>query len=554
MRRPSRSRAPHNAPRPDTRRGALRIRPTTSLRLAARLARLLVSPMAPSLTFSSLPLRGVRVARVVAAAGARAPRAVPSLPLTARGLCAVSAAADGAAAATVTSSNLPAASDAAAGMRVTNFYHLVPIPNARATRKAHERVLTTLDVRGRIYISPQGINAQFSAPQADTDAYVAWVAAQPGFEGITPNTEVAPGGEHLYPKLRLKYKPCLISLAGGHGELPVTDPAARATPLTPGQWAAMLPKTGTADADPSTSPIVLDVRNAYEWDAGHFEGAGRPVEVEFNETPTDATAAAGGPALPPHLAAADPATTPVMMYCTGGIRCDIYSAYLKKKGFEKLYTLEGGVHRYFKEQGGAGWNGSLFVFDARMAVAPDGGAAAGGDEGSPPLAAAAPCARCGAPATLPHLNCANIDCNDLFLSCDACKSATRGCCCESCMSAPRLLRPAKTSGHYGTWATEAAAVGSDGDALAAAAARLSIGRGDGRLARRRARAARLRARGDAQREERQARKETAKAALKSREEDGEGDGEDRGQKLARLRELRERVQRDQGGAAAATSV
>ena len=541
-------------PRPRHSQGHARICPSnTSLRLAARVARLLAAPMTPSLIFSTLPLRGVRVARVVAAAGARAPRAVP-LPLSTRGLCTVAAAADGAAAAAKTTHNVAPASGAAS-MRVTNFYHLAPIPNARAARKAHERVLTTLDVRGRIYISPQGINAQFSAPEADTEAYVAWVAAQPGFEGITPNTEVAPGGEHLYPKLRLKYKPCLISLAGGHGELPVTDPAARATPLTPGQWAAMLPKSsgGANDATPTT-PIVLDVRNAYEWDAGHFQGAGRPLEEEFNETPTDATAAAGGPALPPHLAAADPSTTPVMMYCTGGIRCDIYSAYLKKKGFQKLYTLEGGVHRYFKEQAGDGWNGSLFVFDARMAVSPDGGAAAGGDEAAPPLAAAAPCSRCGAPATLPHVNCANIDCNDLFLACDACKSATRGCCCDACMSAPRLLRPAKTTGHYGTWATEAAAVGADGEALAAAAARLSIGRGDGRLARRRARAARLRARGDAQREERQARKAAAKAALAGREDGNGGDGDDRGDRLARLRELRERLAREKDGAAAAAAV
>ena len=73
--------------------------------------------------------------------------------------------------------------------------------------------------------------------------------------------------------------------------------------------------------------MVLDVRNSYEWDAGHFSGAARPAEVEFNETPTEATPAE----VPAHLQAVDP-DTPVMMYCTGGIRCDVYSTYLRQKG------------------------------------------------------------------------------------------------------------------------------------------------------------------------------------------------------------------------------
>ena len=80
-----------------------------------------------------------------------------------------------------------------------------------------------------------------------------------------------PAPDHMFPKLRLKYRPNLISLAGGMAALPVTDPAARATPVAPTEWAAML----AAEAP----PVVLDVRNSYEWDAGHFEGAERPLEV-----------------------------------------------------------------------------------------------------------------------------------------------------------------------------------------------------------------------------------------------------------------------------------
>ena len=77
-----------------------------------------------------------------------------------------------------------------------------------------------------------------------------------------------------FPKLRLKYRPNLVSLAGGMSTLPVTQPEARATPLQPDDWARML-----REAASPQGPVVLDVRNGYEWDAGHFEGAQRPLEV-----------------------------------------------------------------------------------------------------------------------------------------------------------------------------------------------------------------------------------------------------------------------------------
>lgn len=117
---------------------------------------------------------------------------------------------------------------------------------------------------------------------------------------------VWPADGPMYPKLRLKLKPNLISLAGGMAGLPVTDPSARATPLKPSQWREMLAQaqqaaaaaattaTTTASSSSSSSSkpppvVVLDVRNDYEWDAGHFVGAARPAEEEFHETPVGVT-------------------------------------------------------------------------------------------------------------------------------------------------------------------------------------------------------------------------------------------------------------------------
>jgi hypothetical protein len=167
-------------------------------------------------------------------------------------------------------------------------------------------------------------------------------------------------------------------------------------------------------------------------------------------------------------------TTPIMMYCTGGIRCDVYSTVLKEQGYAEVYTLEGGVQAYFDEYGGGGergrtasesatesdasdastdaedespahlWDDHLFVFDSRLAMTPEGVPAA--EAGA--RAATLTCHCCAAPrAPPPHRNCPNVDCNRLFLVCDACVRRLGGFCCAECGKAahvrPRLLQPGR---------------------------------------------------------------------------------------------------------------
>eukprot|EP00884_Botryococcus_braunii_P011201 jgi/Botrbrau1/20081/Bobra.200_1s0084.1 len=424
---------------------------------------------------------------------------------------------------------------------IINFYHLADVENPSKLRKAAEKWLKERDIKGRIYVSTQGINAQYSGPQEDAHSFARWIEMQDGFQGLKWSSERVEG--HQFPKLRLKFRESLVQLAGGTTSLPITCPEERAVPLSPTEWKEMLrtavapeglalqsatstgslegpgrkgsEDVGSSDDGPAPpSVVVLDVRNGYEWDAGHFVGAERPIEDQFNETPTDAQEGnqAGDQGIPGEqldvpqpLRGRDP-DTPVMMYCTGGIRCDIYSAYLRRKGFRKLYTLEGGVHNYFRQEGGDLWNGSLFVFDGRMAVGPD-----------PSLPAATACARCGAPAHLPHMNCSNIDCNQLFIACAACKVESQGCCSEACREAPRLLRPVKTDGQYGGW--------HEYKEGALDNARIAEGRGSGRAERRRRRIQKFRERSAATRALRAERRLLAKAAMAAREaaaEDLEG--------------------------------
>lgn len=409
---------------------------------------------------------------------------------------------------------------------VVNFYHLVDIEHPGRLVGESKEFLEDRDVRGRIYFSHQGINAQYGGLRQDAVAYANWLPEKHPelFSGLKYSVDEVEG--HMFPKMRLKYRPNLISLAGGMAALPITEAEARATPVEPSKWKDMLAQA--EKLEPRHRPIVLDVRNSYEWDAGHFVGAERPLEEEFNETPTEATPLE----IPLPLQEIDP-ETPVMMYCTGGIRCDVYSTYLKAKGFKNLYTLEGGIQNYMKNQGLEYWNGSLFVFDGRMAIRPDGSGKE--SERAETLPAASPCQICGGTAVLPHANCANIDCNALFISCDACKQDLKGCCCNECMKAPRLLRPMKTVGLYGNWTQY---IDSDAED---AAMKIANGRGDGRLSRRHKRLAAVREKQKLIRDEKMERRRTVRAMIASTSQKSKQEETNSPERLARLRELREHL-------------
>ncbi|KAF8055836.1 STR8 [Scenedesmus sp. PABB004] len=477
-------------------------------------------------------------APVVAAAAARRPRGARPAPRGVRVAAAPDAQPPGAGGATARGG------EAARGggeeeWCVLNFYHLADVADPEEMVSRHRafiesRGLTSLC--GRIYISAQGINCQGGGTAAHAAAYVAWVGSLPEFRGLFHTLWPAEGP--AFPKLRLKVKPNLISLAGGMAALPVTDPAARATPLSPAEWREKLGEAVAVNADvdagradPSKRVVVMDLRNDYEWDAGHFALAPRPDEEVFAETPVGG----GDGEVPSPLRGADPENTEVLMYCTGGIRCDVYSALLRARGFTRLYTLHGGVQHYLREAGGEHWDGSLFVFDGRMAINP---ALPPGAHAGDGLPAAVPCALCGGVAALPHVNCANIDCNELFIACAACKTRFHGCCCEACQSAPRLLRPIKINGgNYGSWNQYAD--------VAATAPVIAAGRThEGRVARRARRRAAMREKRQAALEERQQLRAAVKKAVRAaaaeaeaaaQQREGEQEQEQRGAVLPAAR-------------------
>ncbi|KAL5540475.1 hypothetical protein UlMin_043943 [Ulmus minor] len=333
---------------------------------------------------------------------------------------------------------------------VVNFYEFVFVKDPHGEVAKHLSFLEGLDINGRIYINEHGINAQYSGPSKDALGYVEWLKKDNRFSDIL--VQVSPAlNEHAFPKLKLRYKPSLVQFEGGISHLPLLDPSMKATRLAPSEWKKRLEAANTTTSDDTscetsnTNFILLDVRNGYEWDIGHFHGAKRPDVDCFRSTSfglSQPEVTASDP-----LANVDKEKTDILMYCTGGIRCDVYSTILRQQGFQNLYTLEGGVSHYLKNEGPVKWVGNLFVFDSRLSLPPatykpEAVNEALETEQVPQNNKFARCYICGSQVCeLRHRNCANIDCNLLFLCCLDCVKDFRGCCCVNCTSAPRL-RPA----------------------------------------------------------------------------------------------------------------
>ena len=334
--------------------------------------------------------------------------------------------------------------------RVLAFYAIAPIDDPDAAVTRHRAFLAKRDMVGRVYLCADGLNAQVSGTAQACLAYREFVGGDEfPLERLVFKED--PIEELAFPKLRVKHKGLVPAPKSGDA-VELHD---RGVDLSPDEWAAKL------DAADAEGTVVLDVRNSYEWDVGRFANAEKPSLDHFTDFDPETYG------LPTDDAAKK--DTPVMMYCTGGIRCEYFSARLKAAGFEKVYKLQGGVQHYGNQMGNreaaqparqtvaadlhlapadatreatpeAGnadaeatphWKGSLFVFDRRNTLR-FGAEGAGG--GSPePIGT---CMHCSVPSES-FLNCANVDCNMLHLVCPACLAKHRGFCSEACQSAPR---------------------------------------------------------------------------------------------------------------------
>jgi UPF0176 protein len=229
---------------------------------------------------------------------------------------------------------------------VAAFYKFVAIDDLPVLRERLLSALSEHGMRGTLVLAPEGINGTISGTPTAMTAFLALVRADPRFADLITKDATAPA--HPFKRLKVKIKREIITFGQ-----PLHDPAAVGTYVAPADWNALI-------ADPDV--LVLDVRNAQEIVLGTFPGAVDPGTRRFTE-------------LPAYIAAnLDPSRhRRVAMFCTGGIRCEKASAYMKAQGFAEVYHLAGGILGYLavvpKDE--SRWQGECFVFDEREGVSGD---------------------------------------------------------------------------------------------------------------------------------------------------------------------------------------
>ena len=280
-----------------------------------------------------------------------------------------------------------------------SFYKYFPISDPVTFRDELYAHLYAWEVLGRVYVAKEGINAQVSIPTSRFEAFRAFIySTYPPMEGLRLNSALEDDGKSFY-KLKIKVRDKIVADGLEEGAFNVFD---KGTYVNAEEFNVLTDQPET---------IVVDMRNHYESEVGHFESAILPDVDTFRE------------ALP-HVVdlLEEQKHNPVVMYCTGGIRCEKASAYLRHKGFSQVYQLEGGIIEYgrqVKEKGLPNkFHGKNFVFDERL-----------GERISDEVIAT--CHQCGAPCDT-HVNCKNEACNLLFIQCEACAEKMDTCCSTSC--------------------------------------------------------------------------------------------------------------------------
>ena len=284
--------------------------------------------------------------------------------------------------------------------RITlSFYKYFKLGNPSLFRDHLFIVWSDLDVLGRIYVAKEGINAQLSVPKENFEKFKISVNEIFPLKDIRLNIAL----EHFsksFLKLTIKIRDKIVADGLDDSTFDVT------------RIGEHLDAKGFNEMLNEKDTICIDMRNHYESEIGFFKGAVKPnvdtfresleiIDEELNKNGKDRN---------------------YLMYCTGGIRCEKASAYLKHKGIENVFQLEGGIIEYtrqVKEQKlENNFLGKNFVFDERR-----------GERVSDEIVSN--CHQCGAPCDT-HVNCANESCHLLFIQCDDCKKQMNNCCSEAC--------------------------------------------------------------------------------------------------------------------------
>lgn len=287
--------------------------------------------------------------------------------------------------------------------RVLLYYKYVAIEDPETFAAEHLAACKEIGLKGRILVSHEGINGTCSGTIEQTDAYMEMMNNDERFQDIMWKMDDAEG--HAFKKMHVRAKKEIVHLGL---EDDINPNELTGTYLSPKEFYEQMQQEDT---------IVLDARNDYEYDLGHFRGSLRPDIRNFRDLPQwikDNKDKLEG--------------KKILTYCTGGIRCEKFSGWLKREGFEDVSQLHGGIHTYGTdpEVKGQLWDGQMYVFDNRIAVPINRveHVIVGKD-----IFDGTPCER--------YVNCANPECNDKILCSEENEHKYMRSCSHECRTHPR---------------------------------------------------------------------------------------------------------------------
>jgi len=276
------------------------------------------------------------------------------------------------------------------------FYKYVEIADPEIFSARQRLLCESLGLKGRILIASEGINGTLAGSAENVDRYVAALQADPRFSDI--EIKRSRGDAGTFPKLVVKVRREIVTLNAG------AIPPDKENHLSPAEWKELMQNDREA--------VLLDIRNRFESAAGKFENAITCDIEHFRELPEYVDRLQGLK------------NKTVLMYCTGGIRCEKASTLFRQKGFESIFQLHGGIAAYQEQFGNEHWQGECFVFDRRMTVRVEEG-----------LVQIGRCAHTGRESSR-FVNCLHDPCHKLFiLSPEAEAANSNHRLCPECLEA-----------------------------------------------------------------------------------------------------------------------
>ncbi|MDH5533515.1 MAG: rhodanese-related sulfurtransferase [Candidatus Pacebacteria bacterium] len=282
--------------------------------------------------------------------------------------------------------------------KVLLYYKYVNLENPQEVMSWQRELCESLNLKGRIIIADEGINGTLSGLENESDKYIRETMSRPEFSDM--EWKISYSNAQNFPKMKIKYRPEIVTLGVKKTGKDVNIDN-KAHYIEPEELLNLY--------ENNENFLILDARNLYEANIGKFKNALTPPIDSFREFPAFAKTIE------------DYKDKEIVTYCTGGIRCEKASAYLRENGFKKVRQLHGGIQTYGDKTGGKHFEGEMFIFDDRLHI---------------PVNTVDPkiiseCKFCNTKVSR-YIDCNLIGCPSLFICCSECEEENNGSCSKEC--------------------------------------------------------------------------------------------------------------------------